>query len=138
MDPQQAATAKGEKVLALLRQKIHEAGLSFREVEQRMGLGKDYLRHLLSGRVDLKLKHVLAVLEVLEVHPAVFFAQTYGYTAHPSSPGDELYQHLPPGRRPVRSGAVWYIAMKLKERGILSAEEVDSFVREFERDERRV
>jgi hypothetical protein len=33
---------------------------------------------------------------------------------------------------------VWYIAMKLKERGILSAEEVDSFVRELEHDERRV
>jgi transcriptional regulator with XRE-family HTH domain len=59
---------------ALLRQAIRAAGLSVSEVERRLGTGPKALRRIFSGHVDLKLKHVIAILRILGLSQEQFFA----------------------------------------------------------------
>lgn len=58
----------------LLRQAIRAAGLSVSEVERRLGAGPKALRRIFSGHVDLKLKHLLAILGILGMTQEEFFA----------------------------------------------------------------
>jgi transcriptional regulator with XRE-family HTH domain len=58
---------------SLLRQAIRAAGLSVSEVERRLGAGPKALRRIFSGHVDLKLKHVLAILRILNMPQDEFF-----------------------------------------------------------------
>lgn len=60
-----------------LRHLIELSGLSRREVEKRLldlGCGTDLGRLLVSGRLDLKLRHILDILRVIEVYPLEFFS----------------------------------------------------------------
>jgi transcriptional regulator with XRE-family HTH domain len=59
---------------ALLKQAIRAAGLSVSEVERRLGTGPKALRRIFSGHVDLKLKHVIAILRILGLSQEQFFA----------------------------------------------------------------
>ncbi|HEX5761036.1 MAG TPA: helix-turn-helix transcriptional regulator [Thermoanaerobaculia bacterium] len=61
-----------------LKRKIREAGLTYKEVEERAGMGRDYLRQVLRGSVKLRFEHVLRLLHVLGVPPAEFFVEVFG------------------------------------------------------------
>ena len=77
------------KVAEGLKRKIREAGLTYKEVEERSGMGRDYLRQVLRGSVKLRFEHVLRLLDVLGVRPAEFFAEVYGPPAPlPAKPLD--------------------------------------------------
>ena len=66
------------KVAEGLKRKIREAGLTYKEVEERAGMGRDYLRQVLRGSVKLRFEHVLRLLHVLGVPPAEFFVEVFG------------------------------------------------------------
>jgi transcriptional regulator with XRE-family HTH domain len=77
----------------LLRQAIRAAGLSVSEVERRLGAGPKALRRIFSGHVDLKLKHVLAILRILNMPQDEFFsiaARPKRAARTPTSPADFL------------------------------------------------
>lgn len=76
--------AEVRKVAEGLKRKIREAGLTYKEVEERSGMGRDYLRQVLRGSVKLRFEHVLRLLHVLDVPPADFFAEVYGATTTPA------------------------------------------------------
>ncbi len=57
----------------LLKQAIRAAGLTVSEVERRLGVGPKALRRIFSGHVDLKFKHVLAILRILGLPQEEFF-----------------------------------------------------------------
>lgn len=57
----------------VLRQLIHAAGMSVSEMERRLGWGPKSLRRVLGGEVDLKFKHVIAVLHALNMPQEKFF-----------------------------------------------------------------
>jgi transcriptional regulator with XRE-family HTH domain len=69
--------AEVSRVAEALREAIRKAKRSQRQVEQALGQGKGYLSQLLGGNVDLKLKHVFAILGVLEIEPDEFFVSLY-------------------------------------------------------------
>src|ERR1700688_47532 len=58
----------------ILRHAIRAAGFSVSEVERRLGAGPKSLRRVLGGQVDLKFKHVVAVLRVIGMSQEQFFA----------------------------------------------------------------
>ena len=71
----------GEEVARIsqaLQRLIHDQGLTYRVVEDRLEMGRDYLSQLLRGSVDLKLKHVMGILAAIGLPPAEFFAAAYG------------------------------------------------------------
>src|ERR1700716_2605167 len=46
---------------------------STRELERRLGLGGGTLNRIFAGKIDLKLRHILLVLEVVGMKPERFF-----------------------------------------------------------------
>jgi hypothetical protein len=74
---------------AILRQTIRAAGFSVSEVERRLGAGPKSLRRVFGGQVDLKFKHVVAVLRVIGMSQAQFF-DIASRRRRRRSPGGEL------------------------------------------------
>lgn len=56
---------------------IQATGVSPEELERRLQASPGYLGRLLSGAVELKLRHILAILRLLEIDPALFFETLY-------------------------------------------------------------
>jgi hypothetical protein len=74
-----AARAAVERARARLRDVIELAGLSRRAVEKLLvdqGAGTD-LGRMLSGRLDLKLRHVVDICGVIGLHPLEFFRMVF-------------------------------------------------------------
>ena len=67
-----------------IRRLVQASGLSQREVEERAGFSKGYLSQLLARNLDLKVWHVLAVLDALKHSPGEFFAQVYPTSRFPA------------------------------------------------------
>ena len=64
-----------QKVLDRLRWRIQCSPLTQRTLERQLSFSKGYLSQVLRGHVDLKIDHLLALLEALEVEPRDFFAE---------------------------------------------------------------
>jgi transcriptional regulator with XRE-family HTH domain len=58
----------------VLRSTVQRAGLSVAAVERKLGIGDKRLQRILSGRVEIKLRHILEVLQVTGVSEVEFFA----------------------------------------------------------------
>src|SRR5215213_2443301 len=61
----------------LLDAMIQATGASPEELEKRLEASPGYVGRLLSGTVELKLRHILAILRLLEIEPALFFQTLY-------------------------------------------------------------
>ncbi|HVT15370.1 MAG TPA: hypothetical protein VHQ90_04190 [Thermoanaerobaculia bacterium] len=57
----------------LLQAVVQLSRLSEREVERRLGLGGGTLNRIFTRRIELKLFHVLAILEAVDMRPEQFF-----------------------------------------------------------------
>jgi DNA-binding Xre family transcriptional regulator len=57
-------------VRALLNMALAALPLSPRKIEDALQIGHGTLPRLLGGRMDLKLRHLLPLCQVLEIHPA--------------------------------------------------------------------
>jgi hypothetical protein len=58
----------------MLRKAVRAAGFSVSEIERRLGTGPKNLRRVFDGSVDLKFKHVVAVLRIIGMSQEEFFA----------------------------------------------------------------
>ncbi|MGH2628752.1 MAG: helix-turn-helix domain-containing protein [Anaerolineales bacterium] len=123
MQDREAAGAEVEKVSAALRQRIRLAGLTLREVEERLGMGKNYLRQLLSGAVDLKLKHLLAVLQVVGESPVDFFVGVYGVPRLERSEAESDDPYFRAAIRAMQRSTLRVVIWKLREKGVFTNEE---------------
>jgi hypothetical protein len=65
---------RATKLLATL---VQIAGLDRQELDRLLGQGRGYASQVLSGRVELKHRHVLAILERVDVEPGIFFRVLY-------------------------------------------------------------
>lgn len=61
----------------LLECLIQAAGVSEADLERRLDASPGYVGRVLSGEIELKLRHILSVLRVLEIEPALFFESLY-------------------------------------------------------------
>src|SRR5690242_18248785 len=68
----------------LLETVMQAAGLTRKDLDQRLGAGPGYVSQVLTGRMELKLRHVLAILRALDVEPSLYF-QTLYPDARPST-----------------------------------------------------
>ena len=65
------------KARELLRSKIKAQGFTQQQVQQLLGWGKGHISLLLSGQKAFRLEKILAILGVIDVEPATFFAELY-------------------------------------------------------------
>jgi len=61
----------------LLETVMQAAGLTRKDLDQKLGAGPGYVSQVLTGRMELKFRHILAILHALEVEPSVFFQTLY-------------------------------------------------------------
>lgn len=65
-----------------IRRLIRRSPYSQREVEARAGFSKGYISQLFARNLDLKVWHVLAILDALELNPGEFFFKVYPATRY--------------------------------------------------------
>ncbi len=68
------------KFQTLLERKIHQRGHEESDVEEDLGWEAGTIRRLLTGKEELGVRQVLAILGVIDVDPKAFFAELYGLT----------------------------------------------------------
>ena len=56
---------------------MQAAGLTRKDLDQRLGAGPGYVSQVLTGRMELKFRHILAILRALDVEPSLFFQTLY-------------------------------------------------------------
>lgn len=61
----------------LLETVMQAAGLTRKDLDQRLGAGPGYVSQVLTGRMELKFRHILAILRALDVEPSIFFQTLY-------------------------------------------------------------
>jgi len=71
-------TAESDDQEVLRAQKLLEAlikahGLTKKALDERLGKGPGYTSQVLTGRMELKLRHILEILRALELAPGLFF-----------------------------------------------------------------
>ena len=64
--------AEVARISELLKTAIRMSGASNREIERRLGLSGGYLSRLFSGGIELKVKHILDISEVIQLDPGEF------------------------------------------------------------------
>jgi hypothetical protein len=89
---------------ALLREAIAASRLTTREAEEALGMAHGSLEGVLKGKLELKVRHILALAAVLRVSPADFFA--LGCPAANDAAQNGLVEWLsPPTRRAMNAVA---------------------------------
>jgi transcriptional regulator with XRE-family HTH domain len=68
----------------LLETVMQAAGLTRKDLDQKLGAGPGYVSQVLTGRMELKMRHILAILRALDIEPSLFF-QTLYPEARPST-----------------------------------------------------
>ncbi len=129
-----------DRMLTLLRNKIHERGFTQMEVQEPLGWGRSYISQLVTKTKSLRLEQVLAILDVIGVEPAEFFSELYGshgwgladsWSRPPSRPAakpdPELAEQLE-GLRSLLRGLVDC----LLDKGLIDADEVTETVKSFD------
>jgi transcriptional regulator with XRE-family HTH domain len=61
----------------LLETVMQAAGLTRKDLDQKLGAGPGYVSQVLTGRMELKFRHILAILHALDVDPSVYFQTLY-------------------------------------------------------------
>jgi hypothetical protein len=94
-----AGQSAEERTRQTLRSLLGFADLSRRHVQRRIEARGGYVdvARVLRGDCDVKLRPVLAILEVVQLHPMEFFALVFGLPKEPSYRRRELedwFQHL--------------------------------------------
>ncbi|HEX5761077.1 MAG TPA: helix-turn-helix transcriptional regulator [Thermoanaerobaculia bacterium] len=133
MPPDPRGQEDARKVAQALKRKIREKALTYQQVEERAGMGRDYLRQVLRGTLKLRVEHVAAVLSALDIPPIEFYVEVYG------APRAPLYAREPPEDQGLRTtvGVVHRSLLrrtisKLKEKGIFTSDEADGMLAELE------
>jgi transcriptional regulator with XRE-family HTH domain len=92
-----------QRLLYVLRVAMRILDVSNREVEKRLGLSYGYLSRLFSGSIELKVEHILQILEVLGLTPAEFFQLAYPRRTSPPSESAARLRSILDGIGPLTS-----------------------------------
>lgn len=61
----------------MLESVVRMAGMSARQLEERLDYGAGTVTRLFSGKIELKLRHILLILEEVGIPPSQFFAEVF-------------------------------------------------------------
>lgn len=86
----------------MLESVVRMDGLSARQLEEKLGYGAGTVNRLFSGKIELKLRHILLILEVIGIPPSQFFREVFPEDERPRSEPemasrllDLLERHVP-------------------------------------------
>lgn len=65
------------RVTQMLKAAVRFTGIPHRKIERDMSLSTGYLSRILSGKVELRIQHVLGVCRAIGLPPSAFFEAAY-------------------------------------------------------------
>ncbi len=86
--PLQEINLEARRIRRRLRDLVEDSDVPRWQVDQQLGHSKGYLSQLLAGTIDLKYRHLIAVLDAIQCTPGGFF--------------QEVFPRLGPGGRQAR------------------------------------
>lgn len=112
----------------MLESVVRMDGLSARQLEEKLNYGAGTVNRLFSGKIELKLRHILLILEVIGIPPSQFFREVFPEDERPRSEPemasrllDLLERHAPPRRPPLRPAPPPSVSDAELDRRILEA-----------------
>ena len=93
-----------EHLLTVLSRAILALPGPRRNLEDRLGIGRGNVDRLLDGRMEMRVRHILALARELEVAPGDFFA--LGCPGATENARYQLADRLAPARHPTRAEKV--------------------------------
>lgn len=97
----------------MLESVVRMDGLSARQLEEKLGYGAGTVNRLFSGKIELKLRHILLILEVIGIPPSQFFREVFPEDERPRSEPemasrllDLLERHAPKRPAPPVSSGI--------------------------------
>jgi transcriptional regulator with XRE-family HTH domain len=96
---------KAEQLTEVFKVLLRFSKIRHRDIEERLGFSGGYMSRLLSGKIDIKLSHVLSLAEILDIRLHELFAIAFpdDGTRRPS-PGLQQIQKLFPTMVPPLLG----------------------------------
>jgi hypothetical protein len=85
-----------EQLSRVLKILLRFAKIQNQEVEKKLGFSGGYMSRLLSGKIDIKLSHVLDLAAILDLQPHELFAVAFPQTQTGPSPGLQRVQKMLP------------------------------------------
>jgi hypothetical protein len=97
--------AKAEQLARVLKLLIRFSKIQNQELEKKLGFSGGYMSRLLSGRIDIKISHVLDIADSLGMLPQEIFAIAFPASSPGPSPGlrnvHKMLPHLAPPAAPA-------------------------------------
>jgi transcriptional regulator with XRE-family HTH domain len=82
------------RMTSLLETLIFAKKIRIREVERRLEISNGTLARIFSGKIELKFRHILDLLEILEVQPKTFFKVAYSLPDTETVKEEELLRQV--------------------------------------------
>jgi len=120
VQPAEQARSEVERVIEALKRRIRAEGFRLRQIEERLGQTRDYLRQVLSGKIELKYEHIAGILAAMKVEPMDFFAEVYGPSHLRRGEEPPLYHY---SYQLVFWSSLRAIIRELEEKGVFSKDE---------------
>ena len=73
------------RLAGLLGTFVRLSGVPAYRIERQLGMSKGTLTKVLKGQVDLRLRHILMVLDAVHIRPEQFFSMAFGPLAQSAS-----------------------------------------------------
>lgn len=89
-----ADPAELTRITSLLETLVFAKKIRIREVERRLGISNGTLARIFSGKIELKFRHILDLLEILEVQPKTFFKVAYSLSEPGVVQAEELLRQV--------------------------------------------
>ena len=88
--------AKTEQLARVLKLLIRFSKVQNQEIEKKLGFSGGYMSRLLSGRIDIKISHILEIADILHMHPQEIFSIAFSQAGPSPSPGlQNVHKMLP-------------------------------------------
>jgi transcriptional regulator with XRE-family HTH domain len=99
---------ESERLLELLRKAMRMLDVRHRELAKRLKVSPSYLSRLFNGGIDLKVEHLVRMINALGLQPSEFFRMAYPDTAvQPSRAAAALRGLLPDASAPLPSAPMF-------------------------------
>ncbi len=85
--------AEVERAIKLIEGVMRVQGITKKVLDERLGKSPGYFAQVLSGRLELKYRHILAILRGLDLEPRAFFRSLFPEPGEPAS-GARMLERL--------------------------------------------
>jgi hypothetical protein len=89
------------RLTSVLRSAIRLSEYSNRDLERKLGFSGGYLSRLFGGQIDIKVSHILTVLDIIGLYPSEFFQMAFPPVENEPSPLMKKILDMAPQLRPV-------------------------------------